>query len=49
MSKATPYGCNLVASNVVMPTTVIDVNVMVPKSIVDQDGAEKCLTLFTSA
>ncbi len=41
MSKLLLMAATLVASNAVMATTVIDVNVMVPKSIVDQDGAEK--------
>ncbi|MBQ4676619.1 SVAGG family GlyGly-CTERM protein [Aeromonas hydrophila] len=41
MSKLLLMAATLVVSNAVMATTVIDVNVMVPKSIVDQDGAEK--------
>ena len=41
MSKLLFMAATLVASNAVIATTVIDVNVMVPKSIVDRDGADK--------
>ncbi len=41
MSKLLFMAATLVVSNAVIATTVIDVNVMVPKSIVAQDGAEK--------
>lgn len=41
MSRMFLMAVTLVASNAAIAATTIDVNVMVPKSIVDKDGAEK--------
>lgn len=41
MSRMFLMALTLVASNAVLAATTIEVNVMVPKSIVDKDGAEK--------